>query len=170
MTEQLLTFPELAAEVMQWAEANFNGKYNSYLGMTEELGELARCCLKRHQGIRGYDDDAFYLERYMDAVGDIGVYAGNFAVMEGLTTDWPTSTVKPIREKRNHYFGLCSLYLSRLVVSTYYEDRGHSFAMLFLSVDLLAQLEGFTLAEATNQVWQKVKQRNWVKNKENGLA
>jgi NTP pyrophosphatase (non-canonical NTP hydrolase) len=164
----VLTFPELSLEVMAWAKVNFNGKYNSYLGMIEEVGELARCCLKRHQGIRGYDNDEFYKEHYHDAIGDIGIYAANYAYMEGIMVEWPTIQGEIESTQRDETFAWCCQYLYRLRPGNTIDEKRFNLYNFFINVNLLARMEGTTLAEATNRTWRQVKQRNWVMNKENG--
>ncbi len=55
------------------------------LGVMEELGELAHCLLKQHQGIRGYDDPAKFAAECRDAIGDTLVFLSQ--VTEALGWD-----------------------------------------------------------------------------------
>lgn len=56
----------------------------SLLGVGEEFGELCHVVLKRHQGIRGYDDDDQYERERDDALADILIYLCDFANREGV--------------------------------------------------------------------------------------
>jgi hypothetical protein len=136
------------------------------LGMMEELGELAHCSLKRIQGIRGFDDHDFYIKNYIDAVGDIGVYASNYAVVHSIHMEWPEN-----RDYELHTSDLCyamaSYWLSTMMITTDAADKRLYHFLAY--VDALARKEGTTLAAATTKTWEQVKERNWVKNKEAGI-
>lgn len=90
-----LTFRQLQIEIGKWAKANFAdntsyitgqilGPIAPLLGMGEELGELHHAVLKRHQAIRGFDDDTKYKDARDDALADLLVYMCDFASREGI--------------------------------------------------------------------------------------
>lgn len=59
--------------IKQWANKNFGVQDPIWplLGVAEELGELCRCFVKRHGGIRGFNDPAKFESHAKDAIGDI---------------------------------------------------------------------------------------------------
>lgn len=82
-------------EIREWSLRNFGqqvskatgaelGSISPLLGIGEENGELCHVVLKRHQGIRGYDDDAKYQSERDDAIADILVYLCDFANRENV--------------------------------------------------------------------------------------
>ncbi len=82
-------------EIKEWSLRNFGkqiskatgaelGSISPLLGIGEENGELCHVVLKRHQGIRGYDDDVKYMAERDDAIADILVYLCDFANREDV--------------------------------------------------------------------------------------
>src|SRR5438876_269783 len=69
-----LSLRQLQNEQDDWRRRNFpnSGWDRAFLGVVEEVGELAHHLLKGDQGIRGSLDE--HEERAQDAVGDILVY------------------------------------------------------------------------------------------------
>lgn len=98
--------PTIQREIGEWSRRNFGdqtskathqvlGSLAPLLGVTEELGELTHVVLKRHQGIRGYDNYEKYKAERDDAVADLMIYLCDFAeregdldVMEALERTW----------------------------------------------------------------------------------
>lgn len=86
---------KLQSEIRDWRMYNFpdTGAHEQYMGMVEELGELTHAMLKWRQGIRGMDEETMQAEA-QDALGDMIIYAINFADMMGwdfekvLATTW----------------------------------------------------------------------------------
>lgn len=90
-----MSLREIQQEIGEWSRRNFGdqvskstgqtlGSLCPLLGIQEELGELCHVVLKRHQGIRGYDDDAKYQAERDDAMADIMVYLCDYASREGV--------------------------------------------------------------------------------------
>lgn len=76
---------ELQEQIADWARYNFGElqSMHQFLGVVEEVGELAHAILKREQGIRGTPEEHLRAEK--DAVGDIGIFLMNFATSRGLS-------------------------------------------------------------------------------------
>src|SRR5215469_601041 len=100
--EETIPFHTLIKEVGLWSAYNFGPKQDPWLGMVEEMGELAHCLLKRYQGIRGYDDPLHFREEFKDALGDIGVYAANYAYNEQMRRIVYPKNVKPDLTMNKH--------------------------------------------------------------------
>ena len=94
-----LSLAEIQKSVGEWAQRNFGNNQSKHpidnnigpmgslcplLGIIEEVGELAHCVLKAHQGIRGFNDSEKYLTERDDALGDILIYLCDFATREGV--------------------------------------------------------------------------------------
>ncbi len=77
---QCSTFVELIEKQHEWELANF-GEQKPELalaGIFEELGELSHALLKHEQGIRGFENEAYFQEQVQDAVGDVMIYLVSF--------------------------------------------------------------------------------------------
>lgn len=79
-------FELMQGEIRRWREYNFpdGTSDQQFLGMTEELGELAHAILKGQQGIRGYSPDD--TAEIKDAVGDLMIYLICFCALNGWDT------------------------------------------------------------------------------------
>ena len=84
-----LDIAELQGEIRKWREHNFQNatSVQQFLGVVEEVGELAHAMLKEMQGIREgahmNGHRASTEESQMDAVGDIAIFLINFCTMKG---------------------------------------------------------------------------------------
>lgn len=87
---------EIQSRVGYWSQLNFGdqtskatgvplGSLAPLMGVAEELGELFHATLKRHQGIRGFDNDETFIAARNDAVADILVYLCDYASREGFS-------------------------------------------------------------------------------------
>lgn len=76
--EMRLRLDELQVLLHKWCKKNFpkTTATQQFIGIVEEVGELAHCVLKGQQGIRKGIVDREIEE--MDAVGDIIIYLMNF--------------------------------------------------------------------------------------------
>jgi hypothetical protein len=162
-----MRFQELTVAVGEWSKRNFGDKQNPYLGLIEELGELSHCLLKRQQGIRGYESPSFFQGEYMDALGDICIYAANYAYNEGIAAQWPNRILA--EETANRYIARACYYLFRLSMSPEVpSDLEVSLNGLLSSIAHLAALEQLDLAEIAEKTWEVVSVRDWIVNAQDG--
>lgn len=96
------------ADVVRWAGENFPGEdfgeldpLLPFLGMVEEVGELAHALLKAIQGIRGQGDDEVRRARAIDAVGDLFVFAARFANKMDFSLEWALMSTWAEVRRRN---------------------------------------------------------------------
>lgn len=70
-----------------WLDHNFpNQSYNqAFLGMVEEVGELAHVILKHEQLIRGYENREFAQQKAADCIGDLIIFSDGFCRGYGLS-------------------------------------------------------------------------------------
>ncbi|SRR5258705_1097787 len=165
--EEVIPFPILTKEVGLWSINNFGTLQNPWLGMVEEIGELAHCLLKREQGIRGFDDPIYFLDQLKDALGDIGIYAANYAYNEEMRNiEYP----KPVADlTMNKHIANVLFWLSELrLLGERKEDYKEWLKNLLLDVSCIARLEGIEFQEVVTETWLIVKMRNWKENAHDG--
>lgn len=162
-------FPLLSQEVGEWSQRNFGDKQEPYLGMVEELGELAHCLLKRRQAIRGYDNVEYFRGEFIDALGDIGIYAANFAYNNRINVQWPMVRGSGSQETQTKYIAKACYWLSELILTPEVkEDMIRWLHYFLLEVAVVAKLEQLELDEVVSDVWDRVKVRDWKRNPQDG--
>lgn len=96
---QRLSFKDLQTDHYAWVQHNFPEQFtdpsrrdDAFLGLVEEVGELARPILKTRQGIRGTKEE--HKAAIKDAVGDIVIFltswcsANGIDLQEAVETAW----------------------------------------------------------------------------------
>jgi NTP pyrophosphatase (non-canonical NTP hydrolase) len=81
------------AEISIWSNHNFGDvpneqipyRVSSFLGMVEEMGEIAHSILKMTQGIRG--DDEKHIEGVKDGIADLLVFLLDFCGRNGMDAE-----------------------------------------------------------------------------------
>lgn len=81
------------AEVHEWSERNFGLvpnsqiplRISSFLGMVEELGEIAHAILKMTQGIRGTREE--HTEAIKDGIADLLVFTLDFCARNQMEAE-----------------------------------------------------------------------------------
>jgi NTP pyrophosphatase (non-canonical NTP hydrolase) len=79
-----MDFNELQKTLHEWRQYNFPDTYtlwHQFMGVTEELGEMAHAILKQSQGIRGSYEE--HEEDLRDAVGDLTIYLMGLCSVKG---------------------------------------------------------------------------------------
>jgi NTP pyrophosphatase (non-canonical NTP hydrolase) len=81
---QLGQITELQEQHEKWVAHNFPDQQeeHAFLGMVEEVGELAHAILKYEQGIRGYNEARMH-DEVQDSLGDLFVYMMSFCNRRG---------------------------------------------------------------------------------------
>jgi len=80
---------ELQHDHAEWLEHNFPGQkdHEPFLGLMEEVGELAHAHLKHEQGIRGLADQDLAYVKKKDAIGDIVIYLCSYCTANHIDLD-----------------------------------------------------------------------------------
>lgn len=93
---------ELQRQVRQWEEHNFPNATDmqQFIGVVEEVGELAHFMLKEQQGIREGAHGSTEAHQ-MDAVGDITIFLINFCNKRGWSFDRILADTWDLVEKRD---------------------------------------------------------------------
>lgn len=165
----------MQTEIGEWAQRNFAGKFGPQLGVVEEIGEASHCLLKRRQGIRGFDNIEHFKAQLADALADCGVYALHSAYITG-------STIGEIEFDRDELLlgqdsdeawvgGLSVLGASLCAQATgmAHPDLASQnlYGNLFGALEALGDKHGIDFPALLEATWNKVKQRDWVKNPKN---
>lgn len=93
MTTKIVKLKTVQNEIIQWSERNFGDEPNeaiplrisSFLGMVEELGEIAHAVLKWTQGIRGTQEE--HKLAVEDGVADLLVFTLDFCARNGMDAE-----------------------------------------------------------------------------------
>ncbi len=80
-----MNLSDLQREHTEWVQHNFPEEttHQAFLGMVEEMGELAHAMLKSEQDIRGMSQAAAHAAK-VDAVGDLVIFLAGFCTMHGI--------------------------------------------------------------------------------------
>ena len=100
-----LSMRDTQAEIFEWSVRNFGNpveiKYNisSFLGMVEEVGEIAHAILKHAQGIRGTREQ--HEADVIDGIADLIVFTLDFAARNGIDAERALTDVWAKVKQRN---------------------------------------------------------------------
>jgi len=176
----------LQNEQAVWSEKNFGEQPPTapLLGLIEEVGELAHAVLKRNQGIRTGEN---HIEQMKDAIGDIVIYAADYATRQGFQLDAAYGLLVGFEDMRNFrddagtdaFVFSISLSLGRLC--KYHSARVNLgkaetielqtsyMGALLVQLKRLCDREDLRLDKIIEETWAQVKRRDWKKYPETGL-
>ena len=161
------TLNEIQSELKVWTEYNF-GKQTPdipILGMIEELGELSHAILTEKQGIRQSD----FLADKKDAIADLTIYALNYLNAQDLEYD--------DNQPSKSYLTECDILQDISVQIGMLDVEVNDIEMFTNSdniEDLISLLRGLcnmfniNFITTVNEVWEKVKLRDWKKYPKDG--
>lgn len=175
---------ELIQVVGTWAKYNFGPRRAPHYGIIEEVGEAAHCVLKRVQGIRGFDDNQFFLNEFTDSLADTIIFLADwcyshnafFNFGRNMHTHQPLTTEDQPRIL-SHILQACSIML--LHVDRQMETQAEAASRfrvvdeseynmlsqrICTGVEMWAQVYAIDLRLAVASTWAKVSQRDWIKN------
>ncbi len=92
-----MTLQELQHEVRRWAYRNFPDAQPWFplLGIMEEVGELSHAHLKKAEGVRDIEPDAF-----IDAVGDVVIFLCDYCNRNNIDMEAAvTHTWKHVKQR-----------------------------------------------------------------------
>lgn len=162
--ERNYTLREIQREVRDWTKANFDTsiEYHPLLGLVEEVGELAHAVLKSEQGIRGTIEE--HEAAAQDAIGDATIY------LLDLANRQKRKIVEPSYEDGDDAI-IDVFYLVANVgfaAEAFTDDEDIDLDSIAQSLSNVCSSYGWDYLEIVNTTWDKVKQRNWVKDPDNG--
>jgi len=168
---------QLIRQVGTWADKNFREKRRAEWGIIEEIGEAAHCVLKRFQGIRGFDKEDFFLEKFTDALADTIIYLADWCFLHQaffkLGRNQMEHEFNATQERRvvQHLLQAASglIGLEEVLLGDKTETGMVGVYNLFAQricngVEYWAQIYEIDLRWAITTTWAKVGQRNWVAN------
>lgn len=184
---------EIIREVTAWSKKNFGeqrskadstmvlGSLAPLLGIGEELGEMYEADFKRRNSTEDWDTDKAD-SALVDALGDICIYLCDFCGREGIEVP-PNRTLEWDRSlEASGPGGICIVAgkLFHAVLKRHQGIRGYDSTikyitecrdltlMMFVSIDRACHFVGTDVNTVLSNVWAKVSQRDWTKNKTSG--
>jgi NTP pyrophosphatase (non-canonical NTP hydrolase) len=154
-------------QVGEWADKNFGEKQNPWLGMVEETGEIAHCLLKRFQRIRGFENEAFFKEQLIDALGDLGIYAAHYAYVNGVRVYLGFEEHMHKLESPDNILVGELLYRIAALGDLWQEeaDIEMQFNLMTRSAKTIALKYDIDFHDVVMGTWEKiVRKRNWIDN------
>lgn len=164
-----MNFTKIQAEHREWSAKNFPDQkaHHCLLGMIEEVGELAHAQLKLEQGIRVNED---HIEARKDAIADIALY------LIGYCNYCNVELTLPKRELENVYVNnkdiTQSIFHLTLGVFNITEEFDKYDCAKYIIQVLECICDNIKIGFEQNllDTWKQVKQRDWTKNKNNGIV
>jgi hypothetical protein len=168
---------ELIHTVGEWAKYNFGYKRAPHIGVIEEIGEAAHCVLKRIQGIRGFDDENIFMEKFGDALADGMIFLADWCSEHNtyfqFDRHWRVTTVDDQNKIITHLLqaaAVITLQADREPAERYdlkvvQESEFNMAAQrICTGFEMWAQVYRLDLRMLVAHTWAKVSQRDWVKN------
>lgn len=169
---------QLIHAVGTWSVKNFNDKRAADFGILEEIGEATHCVLKRIQGIRGFDNEEFFLKEFGDALADIIIYLSdwchqynaffkfgrNLLPVHVLTVDSQRAIIRHLLQATDIIISISDREpMDKFTVVD--ESQFNMVAQRICSgVELWAQVYKLDLRLLVANTWLKISQRDWIKN------
>lgn len=184
------TWKRLQDEVGRWAQKNFPGApaHHPVLGLIEELGELAHAHLKTAQGIRGSAEEHALAAK--DAIADSVIYFMDVCARYGLVAEevlrsktpeefQATFSIPPPRRQEIFYASKHLAAMADVLERSELEGRQVLTLRSSAKISALSYMSGlaayctqrgWSLQNIVDETWLKVRQRDWTKNKADGLV
>lgn len=159
---------DISNEIGEWAAKNFKNVDVSDIGALEEVGEAAHCIIKRAQGIRGFDNQAFFIEQLTDALGDIGIYILHFCFVEGVEPLESYGLLEDGEYDEKKILGIMARSASWLLTTEDELLSNNNVNRLLAATAALGQFHGIDAEKALRDTWEKVCQRDWKENPVDG--
>ncbi len=178
----MLYYDKLQEEIYKWKIRNFGGKkkngHENLLGVIEEVGELAHGILKKQQGIRMIGNFDLVIK---DAIGDIFIFLMNYLSEMNIKFEMKKiffdQSVCDERDEINVFDihrAVNEIVILHRTIETY-NCTNLSASILKNSQILVERLMFLCVCNNWNfekiifETWEQVKQRDWTKNKINGV-
>lgn len=156
-----VTWQRLVSERNEWVAKNFPGPDmpNTMLGVIEEMGELVHHHLKEDQNIRG--DDKYHQDEAQDAIGDLVVYLLGVMNFIGYV---PNYGLHPKLEPQVDASNLL-LTLASEVGDLARRPSQYDVNRVLISMMRYCSARGWDFDQIVLETWDKVKQRDWTKDR-----
>lgn len=161
----MIDWEQYIEERTEWVEKNFppDTPSHSMLGVIEEMGELSHSYLKNIQGIRG--DEEKHILDMKDAVGDMTVYLWGVLKWNDYQPYNYEHRSEVVGDAEDILFRL-SYHVGQMAMTL---DLTHLEAIPYLLMKF-CQLQQWDYEEIVKETWNRVKQRDWTKNKHDGVV
>jgi len=170
---------ELVQQVGEWADRNFKDNRAPDYGIVEEVGEAVHCVLKKFQGIRGFEDHAFFLEKFGDCLADAMIYLADWSYLHNaifrfgrnqhqlgnMTMDDERRIILHMLQGSASMLSFGPIYRAGTKIEAAEEGVYNMLAQrICTGVEYWANLYQIDIRWLVTATWQKVRQRDWVKN------
>lgn len=166
----------IIAEVGEWAiKQPWHPTHAPDYGCVEELGEAMHCILKHMQQIRGFENEEYFKTKIADAFGDFMVYLSHWCFLtqsyytlnSRLTVDPEGNEIRPMVAQVTIALGQMLAFQENVLE---HQAIACSIACrAAMSIQEMALYCGLDLLEdCLYPTWDKVKQRDWNKDKMKG--
>lgn len=167
MSESILA--GIQKEMVPWVLHNFGNRepWQPLLGVGEELGELKRSFLKRHEGIRGTAQQ--HTIDMADAVGDIAIFMLDFATASGVDVSVDPSYSGPPRHAHEALLML-GHRLGELEFVFVYElgDVRSGIMGVLQELAIFCHAEKIKLLSQVQETWEIVRKRDFKADPKTG--
>jgi NTP pyrophosphatase (non-canonical NTP hydrolase) len=158
----MIDLTNIQSEVGEWARRNFPNAtpQMAWLGVIEEVGELAHAVLKFRQGIRGTAEE--HRAAMRDAVADATIFALHYRELKKHA---------PLVIEPDHV--VIAPTLERWVMAAACEagtiaPRDRHSADLIKTLAVSETVAGFDFLSALEETWAEVRKRDWITFPKNG--
>lgn len=168
---------ELVDQVGMWANYNFGNLRGPDLGIIEEIGEAVHAILKRKQGIRGFENSGFFLEKFTDALGDGMIYLADYCYIHQAFFRFNRNMQRPVLQTTDERRIIAHLLQAASQMLTYQEviigegiEQGEQQVYNMIAQQICngfeywASVYDIDLPMLVNTVWEGVKRRDWKTN------
>ncbi|SRR6266404_8351637 len=167
---------ELIDQVSKWAAYNFSHKRDPAWGVVEEIGEAAHACLKKFQGIRGYDETRFHLD-FADSLGDAMIFLSDWCSLHQAYFKFNRNEKMVMVEDHDaimaHVLQCASAMFRYPAMLTPTLNEGDVCSVVAQRVctalEYWATFHKMDLKLITASVWIGVRKRDWIKFPKNGI-
>lgn len=171
------TVSQLQDEHAAWVTKNFGERRDARhpaMGIVEEVGELFHAVLKSEQGIRGTREE--HEAAIKDAVGDVCIYAMDYATRLGLRlVDVLKSESFEVEVKLDDPLFLALKSATQAYRAATQETGAAATVIGTEAVDLLTvamaalcNARGWSLHAIVVETWEAVAKRDWARNPASG--
>jgi len=164
-------YTQLQAEVGEWSCKNFpnNEPFDPFYGMIEEIGELAHAILKKKQGIRGTPEE--HDAAIKDAIADCMIFATDYCCRNYFDLSKLVEMAnQDINKHRTQHQVFNELIFQLGVFSSWLGSTNavqirKCFSYVIADLQELARIFQFDFDKNLQDTWNKVKERDWQKDK-----
>lgn len=159
-------YEQLVAQRNPWIAHNFpdTDPAETYVGVVEELGELAHAHLKQRQSIRGSHEE--HIANGKDAIGDMIVYLLGCMNEAGMPRVFSAHPFQPQDELDNDFIFRLAIAVGGLVG----RKSVYDIEQVIRYCEEYCHMRGWDYEAIVRETWAEVSKRDWIKFPGDGLT